>query len=72
MKTESIVQWGQYRKIGWVYMRPYIDGETLDGVSVSACDTPGPGGMIAMNPANCDDQWYVAADFFQKHYECCK
>ena len=50
-------------------MRPYQEGESLDGVSVSDEDTPGPGGMIAMNPANPDDKWYVDATFFRDNYE---
>lgn len=50
-------------------MRPYIPGEDLSGVSVSAEDTPEEGGMIAMNPLNPKDQWYVAKRFFLENYE---
>ena len=39
-----------------------------DGVSVSAEDTPEEGGMIACNPANPTDKWYVAKDFFEANY----
>lgn len=48
-------------------MRPYIPGESLDGVSVSAEDTPELGGMIARNPDNHEDQWYVNHDYFEKN-----
>ena len=50
-------------------MRPYITGEDLTGVSVSSEDTPENGGMIAVNPSNEKDKWYVAKDFFEKNYE---
>ena len=58
-----------YRKKGTTPMRPYLAGESLAGVSVSETDTPGLGGMIAHNPANPDDQWYVAKAYFDEHYE---
>lgn len=59
----------QYRKKGLAEMRPYVPGEDLSGVSVSAEDTPEEGGMIARNSDNHSDQWYVAKAFFQKNYE---
>ena len=49
-------------------MRPYIPGEDLTGISVSPEDTPEAGGMIAINPKNPNDKWYVAKDFFQENY----
>lgn len=58
-----------YRKKSIQPMRPYIPGEDLTGVSVSADDTPEDGGMIAVNPANQNDRWYVAKAFFQENYE---
>lgn len=61
--------WKSYRKKGVAEMRPYVVGEDLAGISVSATDTPGPGGMIARNQDNHDDQWYVAAEFFKRNYE---
>jgi hypothetical protein len=59
----------KYRKKGVTQMRPYIDGEDLTGVSVSETDKPGPGGMIARNSDNHEDQWYVAREYFLKNYE---
>ena len=58
-----------YRKKTQQPMRPYIPGEDLSGVSVSAEDTPELGGMIAINPQNLNDQWYVAKQFFENNYE---
>ena len=50
-------------------MRPYIAGESLMGVSVSAEDVPEVGGMVAINPSNPSDQWYIAKKFFEDNYE---
>ena len=61
--------WNQYCRKGLSEMRPYIVGESLDGISVSKEDTPARGGMIARNPDNHKDQWFVAQDYFQKHFE---
>jgi hypothetical protein len=58
-----------YRKKGVQPMRPYIPGEDLTGISVSPENTPEEGGMIAQNPMNPKDQWYVAKDFFLANYE---
>lgn len=59
----------QYRKKEPQWMRPYVPGEDLTGVSVSPEDTPERGGMIAVNPKNKNDQWYVAKQFFEDNYE---
>ncbi len=58
-----------YRKKNLQPMRPYIPGEDLSGVSVNAEDTPGQGGMIAYNPENPADRWYVSQQFFADNYE---
>lgn len=58
-----------YRKKKLQPMRPYVAGEDLTGVSVSAEDTPEEGGMIAVNPDNHADKWYVAKRFFEENYE---
>lgn len=58
-----------YRKKALQPMRPYILGEDLTGVSVNKEDTPELGGMIARNPLNHEDQWYVAKKFFNDNYE---
>jgi hypothetical protein len=66
------MEWANYRKKGVQPMRPHIPGEDMAGISVSVPDADNlsePGGMIARNPMNPADQWYVAAEFFQKNYE---
>lgn len=50
-------------------MRPYIPGEDLTGISVNWEDEPEEGGMIAMNPQNPKDQWYVPKRVFIENYE---
>ena len=50
-------------------MRPYVLGEDLSKVSVSKEDTPEVGGMIARNPKNYEDQWYVAKKYFEDNLE---
>lgn len=67
LKTFS--EWKTYRRKGVIDLRPYIPGESLTGISVNSADTPQIGGMIARNPDNPKDQWYVARDFFDQHYE---
>jgi hypothetical protein len=59
-----------YRKKNVSEMRPYVAGEDLSGiVSVSKGDTPAVGGMIARNPKDHDDQWYVAEQYFKDNFE---
>jgi len=58
-----------YRKKLLQPMRPYVVGEDLSGISVNAEDTPEQGGMIAINPHNANDKWYVAKRFFEENYE---
>ena len=64
----------KYRRTNIAEMRPYAEGEQLDGrVSISEADrengSPKPGDMIARNPANHADQWLVAADYFAANFE---
>jgi len=54
----------KYMRKGLSEMRPYVQGEDISHVSVADVDTPSVGGMIARNPKNHDDQWYVAAEYF--------
>lgn len=49
-------------------MRPYIPGEDLTGISVWEGDVPEPGGMIAVNPKDPNDKWYVAKKYFEENY----
>ena len=48
--------------------RPYVLDEDLSAVSVSEQQTPAAGGMIARDPENHDDMWYIDATYFAKHF----
>jgi hypothetical protein len=65
--------WKKYRRTNIAEMRPYINGEDLSGVSVSDVDNPEADmGMIARNPKNHDDKWYVARKYYEDNFEECK
>lgn len=63
----------KYRRTNIAEMRPYVEGEFLDGVSVSDVDkaagSPKAGDMIARNPSNWRDQWLVAKEYFEANFE---
>ena len=63
----------QYRRKQIAELRPWQDGDSMDGISVSAEDakagSPKPGDMIARNPKNHADQWLVAAAYFADNFE---
>ncbi|SFQ16466.1 hypothetical protein [Parafilimonas terrae] len=62
--------WKQYKRKGLSEMRPYIKDEDLTGVSVSKEDNPETDmGMIARNPKNHEDKWYVARKYFEDNFE---
>ena len=65
----QLSEFKNYRKKNLQPMRPYIPGEDLTGVSVNKEDTPEEGGMIAVNPNNPNDMWYVGKQFFADNYE---
>lgn len=68
-KSEPTNDFKLYRKKALQPMRPYVVGEDLTGILVNKEDTPELGGMIARNPLNLEDQWYVAKKFFNDNYE---
>ncbi len=60
----------KYRRTNVAEMRPYVAGEDLSNVSVSVVDDPeNDFGMIARNPENHADQWYVASAYFKANFE---
>ena len=63
----------QYRRKQIAELRPWVDGDDMTRVSVSALDkeagSPKKGDMIARNPANHDDQWLVAQEYFKANFE---
>lgn len=52
-------------------LRPYIEGENLDGVSISPYDikhgSPKLGDYIARDPDKHTDTWLVSAEYFAKY-----
>lgn len=63
-------KWKVYRRMGLAEMRPYVIGENMLRISVAAVDVPPEvGGMIARNPQNHEDQWYVAEQYFKDNFE---
>lgn len=68
-KSEPTNDFKLYRKKALQPMRPYVVGEDLTGILVNKEDTPELGGMIARNPLNHENQWYVAKKFFNDNYE---
>jgi hypothetical protein len=67
------VAFRQYRRKQIAELRPYIPGEEMSGISISAEDcnagSPKAGDMIARNPKNHADQWLVAAKYFADNFE---
>lgn len=62
-----------YRRKQIAELRPYVPGESMDGISVAAVDqaagSPKSGDMIARNPVNHADKWLVAAAYFAANFE---
>ena len=58
-----MAQWKQYKRTGLSEMRPYVVGMDYEIVSISPEDaangSPKTGDMIARNPKNNKDQWFV-------------
>lgn len=69
--------WTKYRRTNIAEMRPYVEAEDMEAVSVSAPDQhlfivnrdQFNRGMIARNPQNHNDKWYVARDYFDANFE---
>ena len=68
-----MTKYKQYRRKQVAEMRPYQDGDDLNGVSISDVDhnagSRKPGDMIARNPKNHADKWLVAAQYFADNFE---
>lgn len=60
----------QYIRIYVAEMRPYIFGEDLTNILVNRVDDPRSDmGMVARNPKNHNDMWYVARKYFNSNFE---
>jgi hypothetical protein len=61
--------WKKYIRVGITEMRPYISMEDLVNISLSDADDPESDmGMVARNPQNHKDQWYVARKYFDNNF----
>ncbi len=62
----------KYRRKQIAELRPYLEGESLDLVSISQEDrkagSPKLGDMIARNPKNHADQWLVSRQYFTDNF----
>lgn len=72
MKTET--EFKQYRRRQIAELRPFQEGEKLsEQISISQADkdagSPKEGDMIARNPKNHNDQWFVAKQYFEDNFE---
>jgi len=65
--------WKGYKRKGVSEMRPYEQGEDMSTISISEADkqngSPKLGDMIARNPKDHQDQWLVAAKYFEENLE---
>lgn len=72
-EIDMINNFHKYRRISITEMRYYIKGEDMTNISVSKEDNPASDmGMIARNPKNHNDQWYVARQYFVDNFELYK
>lgn len=68
----DLSEYKAYRKKNNQLLRPYVEGEDMSDISVAAVDVPEVGGMIAINPNDINDMWYVSKTFFEDNYELIK
>jgi len=63
-------KWRNYNSIEIVEMRPYQFGENMDEIRVNwDCDHPPTDlGMIARNPENHKEQWYIPRAHFETNF----
>lgn len=68
-KVVNMHDWKLYKRRGYTEARPYVPGEDLTGVGIPAGVTPVEGGVIARDPSNPNDRWYVTRDLFWATFE---
>lgn len=63
----------RFRRTQIAEMMPWREGYSIEGISVSEEDrkngSPEEGDMIARNPANHNDRWLVAKEYFEANFE---
>lgn len=62
-------EWKLFRRKTLIEMRPYVVGEDLGHVSLTAGQVPVEGGFIGRNPLYHDDQWYVTPGYAEQNLE---
>ena len=74
-------EWKRYKRTAIAEMRRYLPGDRHMGepISVSDVDMPiveaidelyiPPSGFVARNPANHNDQWYVAQEYAEANFD---
>jgi hypothetical protein len=74
-----MTEWTQYQRKGVIEVRRWTDADMRayanreSPISVSGADMESaiyqpPTGYVARNPDNHADQWYIAPEYFAKHY----
>jgi len=65
-----MTEFKQYKRKGLSEMRHYVSGEDTTNISIADVDDPETDmGMVARNPKNHNDQWYVARKYFEDNLE---
>lgn len=59
----------KYQKATFQEMRPYVPGEDMTGISIAVGINPEDGGMVARDPDNPTDQWYITKEFMDENYQ---
>ena len=68
IQLPQIPPYKEYAKLTKQAMYPYDVGMSMEGVSISEMDYPEVGGMIAFDPNNQEDRWYISKAFFEANY----
>ena len=67
------MEFKQYRRKQIAELCPYVEGLSMDGVSIGIEDvkagSPKIGDMIARNPKNYNDMWLIAEKYFHDNFE---
>lgn len=63
----------KYRSKEFIECRPYVEGESVRGVSIGGLDRqmghPKVGDMLVWQPDNPGYVWLMTSDYLNKHYE---
>ena len=65
----ELAMYKEYVKSGTQWIRPYIEGEDMSGVSIEKGATARKGWMIAIDKDNLSDKWAISPEYFAANYE---